>query len=86
MQSDYPIAHVYVTHTDREGRQYITKYTAPHDGALQAANEAVRAMGLDPLPSGTRIREIEVFTNENPRRFHHEPEVVRTFGLKEANR
>lgn len=84
--SDYPVAYVYIHYTTVSdgGSEHIARYIAPHDGAQQASEEAVRAMGFDPLPQGIRIREIEVFVGGTPRRFFHEPVVRRTFGLKEA--
>jgi hypothetical protein len=82
--SDYPVAYVYVHWTSADGQGYVNSYVASHDGAKQAAEEAIRAMSFDPLPTGIHVREIEVFTGGTPRRFFHEPVVRRTFGLKET--
>lgn len=82
--AEYPISYVYVHWTDQQGLGYVTRYVATHDGAQQASEEAIRALGFDPMPQGKRVREIEVFAGVQPRRFFHEPVVRRTFSLKEA--
>lgn len=83
--ADFPIAYVYVhfTRTDDDGHEHVTRYVCAHDGALQAAEEAIRYTLGDPLPLGVRVREVEVFAGVQPRSFQYEPEVRRTFSLRE---
>lgn len=82
----HPVSYVYVHFTlaSDGGHDHVIRYVVPHDGAQQASEEAIRAIGFDPLPQGTRIREIEVFAGVEPRRFFHEPVVRRTFTLRES--
>jgi hypothetical protein len=84
--ASYPVSYVYVHYTTIEdgGQAHIVRFVTAHDGAAQACEEAIRAVGFDPLPQGIRVREIEVFAGVEPRRFFHEPVVRRTFQLKEA--
>lgn len=84
--SQHPISYVFIVFTDENGSEFIRRYVAPHDGARQAADEAMRAMfGVDRehlLPT-YRVREIQVFTNVEPRRLEYERVTRPDFILRE---
>lgn len=82
----YPIAYVYVHWTDESGVEYVTPYVSPHDGARQAADEAIRSIwGIDRerMPPTHRIRRVDVFENVQPRTFQIEKIVRPDFVLRE---
>ncbi len=84
--SDYPVAYVYVTYTTDIGAEEIRRYVVAHDGALQAGDEAIRALfgvGRERLPSTWRIRSIDVFENVHPRTFQYEAVTRPDFKLRE---
>lgn len=76
----YVVSYVYVQLTDPEGREHMQRMAYPHDGVLQAVQEALAHFAdLDP---GWRVREVWVHQDE-PRRFRPEPVVKRTLEARE---
>lgn len=75
-----PVSYVYVQMTDENGSEHIRRMVYPHDGAMQAVNEALAHFAE--LPQGWRVREVWVHQDQ-PRRFRPEPVVKRTLEARE---
>lgn len=84
--SSHPIAYVFILWTDEAGQEFTQRYTAPHDGARQAADEGVRAVfgvSREYLKPGCNVRQVLVFENVEPRTFQFQRVTRPDFELRE---